>query len=110
MAISGVGPVTLAAITAATTTGGTVLSATQILCATLIITADAGNSGSIYVGDANVSTTRYTAKLAANASISVPMISPSRPGASNLDLSKFYVLGSAASQKVQVTYFERLGG
>jgi hypothetical protein len=108
----GLGPKTIAAITAATSAGGTQVVSTQTLCVSAYIEADGGNAGTIYVGDSNVSATRYVTNLAAGKGIWIPnvFIGPSRPDASNLDLSLVYVIGSADTQKVHVSYFERLGG
>ncbi len=103
----GLGPQTLATITVGTT--ATAVDTTQ-LAAQLYIEADGGNSGTIFVGDSNLSASRYMTNLAAGKGFWVSAAWPSRPDHSNLQLNSFYVLGSAASQKVHITYFERLGG
>lgn len=102
------GPNTLAAVTAGTASA-TVLGGSQIL-ASLYVEADGSNTSPIYLGDANTSTTRYMTNLAAGKGIWISAPLPSRPDSSNLNLNLFYVITTAASQKVHVTYFERLGG
>lgn len=110
---------TLAVITAVTTAGGTAISS-SLLVGSVYLEADEGNSGKVYIGDVNVSATRYMAVLEIVASataqgtkqkgILISSPAPLGPGASNLDLSSIYALGSAASQKLHVTYLERMGG
>jgi len=113
-----VAPKTLSAVTVATTAGGTVLSATSILCSYVRIEADAANTAAtnIYVGDSNISSSRYSAALqvanaAGNAARYVEWYAPAegtRPGATNIDLSKIYAICGTGSQKLQVTYIERM--
>lgn len=102
----GVGPQTLPTITV----GASVVQIDSLqLCAGLYFVADVGNSGTVFIGDSLVSTSRYMQGLVAGASLWIPMISPSRPGSSNIDVSKFYAVASTTGQKLHVTFFERLG-
>lgn len=118
MAVRGVYPVVIATITALTT--ATAISATSIPCGAVYFEADEGNSGKLYIGDSAVSATNYMAVISVTATataagntlrgfwVQAPHLMG--PGASNLDLKGFYVIGGAASQKLHVTYFERMGG
>lgn len=63
----------------------------------LVLTADSANTQPIYVGDVNVSTTRYAFKLAAGAS--TPVLG--NPGGL-VNMTGMFLLGGAASQKVAV--------
>jgi len=117
--LPGVAVTTLATITVGTTAVQATSTAGQLV-ASVYIEADSGNTGTIYVGDSNVSTTRYMGALTVVGSgtaqgtnikgmwITAPM--PERAGASSLQLGSIYFVASAASQKVHVTYLDRMGG
>ena len=100
---------TLATITCATTAGGSAISTGQ-LCTSVYLEADSGNSGNVYIGDINVASTRYMTVLSAGKGIMISADYPSKAGASNLQMSTIFSLGSAASQKLHVTFLERMGG
>ena len=105
----GIGPNVLATITAATTAGGAAVIGTSQLCEMIVFTAVTGNSGTVYIGDSNISATRYMYALTSGQSIVIQQNANNNPGNSNFQLSAFYAFGGAASQKLNVTYFERLG-
>jgi hypothetical protein len=67
----------------------------------LVLTADSGNANSVYVGDVNVSTTRYAFKLAAG--ISTPVLGGT---GGRVDMTGMFVLGGAATQKLAVAGIE----
>jgi hypothetical protein len=104
----GLSPITLATMTVGTT--GVSIAPSGQLCASVYIEADSNNTGAVYVGDSNISTTRFMTNVSAQGGIWINAGYPSRPDATNLQLSGIYVAGSVAGQLVHVTYLERLGG
>lgn len=104
-----IGLETLAIGTAGTT--GTQL-VTAGTCAVLYITADSGNSTKyLAIGS---STATYAAgafcyQLSAGQTAVFTAPAPLRPGGPQLDMSKFYVVASAAGTVYHVGYLERMG-
>jgi len=67
----------LAEVTVATAgTRVQVNSGTSLLCFSALITADDNNTGNMFVGDINVSSTRFAKRLAAGESVVVGIWSP----------------------------------
>lgn len=88
---------TLPAVTVATAGTRVQVSATNPKLARAVrIEADGGNTGVIYVGDANVSSSRYAAKLSAGDSFVLDS------GTYNLAL--LWLDASSNAQKAQVSY------
>jgi len=87
---------TLPAVTVATAGTKVQVSSTYKPCSMIRLEADTGNTGNIFVGDLNVSSSRYTAKLAAGAALVLT--------GSAIDITRLYVDASANAQKVQVSY------
>lgn len=56
----------------------------------VLVQASISNSGTVYVGDSDVSSSKCIAELAAGASVFLPVTDP----------TKIFVIGSASSQKV----------
>jgi hypothetical protein len=87
------------------TSGGTrqALSATEIQVKSVVISALSTNSGSVYVGGASVSSTRFAKKIAADGtfSISVEM----NRNADYLDLRDIYWDGTTGD-KINVGYIQ----
>jgi len=97
---------TLAQVTLTTAGTSQRLVAAPNLVLTTTISASPSNSGYIYVGDSNVSSTRYAARLAAGEFVVID--GPSAEGGSDsFDLYDIYIDGSASSDKVMVAYQER---
>ena len=82
---------TIAALTVGTTPVQ-LLNSTHSKWASVSIQADPTNTGTVFVGDSLVSTTRYSRVLNAGDWITI--------SGSAVDPSKVYVLGSAAGQVV----------
>lgn len=78
-------------------------------CTSLIFSADAGNANKVYIGDANVSPTRYSVALTAGQNYTYVAYDTKGPGFTQLNINKFYVYGGAAAQLVYVSYLERGG-
>lgn len=79
-------------------------SAANSLKLGVIIQADPGNSGNIFVGGSDV-TTLTGIQLIAGATLSLNDFGTSK-GVHEWKLSEIYVVGSAAGQKVRVSYAE----
>jgi hypothetical protein len=102
----GVKLVNPAAITVTTAGTRVQLSATSITTTEITITGDTANSGTIYVGDSNVSSTRYMYALAAGETVAI--MAPSiRGNQEDYDLSDFWVDASENTQKAQIAYVGR---
>lgn len=69
------------------------------------ITAKVGNTGNIYIGDSNVSSTRYFAYLDAGESVSIEAQAAGYSG--TFDLSEIYIDGDTTNDDVLVGYIER---
>lgn len=100
------------------TTAGTqvqVTTDTDIKPIAVYFEAAATNTGLIYIGDADVSSTNYMAKLAIPSTSSSPSWSLSsnqngRLGATGIQLSNLWVDSSVNGEKVHVTYVYPTGG
>ena len=103
------------------TVGTTATALGTVLCDWFRVEAAPGNTGKIYVGGSNVTSgsgsTGYFVCLAAGTTGLNAGYEMKSPGAYDnargvmgkvFDLSKFYVIGSAASQIYNITYFERM--
>lgn len=82
------------------------VSSTEVLTPSIIITAAHGNSGNIYVGDANVSSTQYAVVLAAKSSY-VLEAPKTRNHVEDLSLSDIYVDAATSGDDVRVAYLVR---
>ena len=100
-------------------TVGTVAAAVgSVLCDWFRIEAAAGNSGTLYIGASDVAATKYAVSLLKNDGTKVnygyDFKSPGAydnargVGGKAFDLSKIYIVGSAAGQVYNITYFSRL--
>lgn len=105
----GIKPQTLAAITAATTAGGTQVQSASQMCEAIVFCADFANTDKVLVGDVNISATRFMVSLTAGQSYMLQINAANAPGMSNFELNGFYCAATTGTQKVHVTYFERLG-
>lgn len=112
----GVTPVLL---TKTVTTAGTqiqVTSDTTIKPSAIYFEALASNTGVIYIGNSDVSSTSYFARLPIPSTSSSPSWSITstavngRVGGTGLQLSNFWVDSSVNGDKVQVTYIYEIGG
>lgn len=81
-------------------------SATPIIAQTVILNAKTGNTGLIYVGDADVDATNAAFSLAAGETVIVhmPVISG---GNADTDLSKWFFDGGTTNDDLLVGYIQR---
>lgn len=96
------------------TTAGTQIQVStnaSIAVTSLYFEALGTNTGYIYVGDADVSSTNYVARLSAaeGFSVSIDNAGRSTTGA-ELQLSAWWVDSSVNGEKCQVTYLQRSAG
>lgn len=98
--------VTIAQITA--TGSAQAVSATQLNVEAVIFNVESTNAGALYIGDSNVSSTRFAKKLVAGAEGSWQMAVnvSDQADSSYIALNSIYVLGTA-SDKVNVAYLIR---
>lgn len=102
-------------LTKTVTTAGTeiAVSSTDLYVTTVYFEALSTNTGVIFVGDLNVTSTLYMTRLAAGAGFSLSVPSPIMPGSSSggneLNLKHLYVDCSVNGEKVQVSYLQRVG-
>lgn len=96
--------------------GTTGTTGTQLVtagtCATLYIQSDIGNGAKILnIGTSAMTTygAAYSVALSAGQSWTYTAPYPMKPGAAQLDISKFYVVGSAAGTVYHVSFLERMG-
>jgi hypothetical protein len=102
------------------TTAGTqvqVTTDTDVRPAAVYFEALASNTGVIYIGDADVSSTNYMAKLGIPSTTSSPSWSLNAPaaglgriGATGIQLSNLWVDSSVSGEKVCITYVYETGG
>lgn len=87
------------------TSGGTrqALTSSTIPAEAVIISAPSTNSGVVYLGSANVSSTRYVATIAAGTSFSISVNPSSENDSSNIELSTIYWDGTTGD-KLNVGY------
>lgn len=88
----------LAANTATAVTGSTMPSYS------LIITAEASNSGSLYVGDSNVTTTNGIPIEPGN---TLTLATPERDRYTEIDLADIYIITGTSSNKARISYLRR---
>lgn len=82
------------------------LSASTVpeLAYNIIFSAPSSNAGRIYIGDENVTTSRYAFSVGANNNRQLE-IDPVDGFAHQYDLSSFYAIASAAGQAINVAKF-----
>lgn len=105
--MAGLGP-NLFDVTVTTTGTRVQVSSTPILCSRVRFEADTG--ATIYVGDATVSATKFSAKIIAGATTSWELFAETGAVGQMFDLSKFYIDAGANAAKCHVTYFDRTSG
>lgn len=96
---------TLAGLNLTAAGTGQKLSATSLICQTVVINAKEGNAGAIYIGDSNVASDRYMHKLAPGEQCTIT--GDSLGGAQDLDLSEIYFDGDTTNDDIYVGYLER---
>lgn len=106
-------------VTKTVTTAGTrvqVTADTDIKPVAVYFEALASNTGQIYIGGSNVSSSVYMARLTIPSTTSAPSWTLSSPnpggriGSTGIQLSDLYVDSSVNGDKVQVTYLYATGG
>ena len=97
---------TLAQITVATSGTEQQVSATATPITTLVVSAPATNTGAIYVGDSNVTTTRGI-EVAKGTTVSISADMSGRAGGEELILSDFYIDAATNGDKANVSYITR---
>lgn len=110
--------VTPTLITKTVTTAGTqvqVTTDTDIKPISVYFEADAANTGVIYIGLSDVSSTSYFARLpipstASSPGWSISGVDAGRSGGSAIQLSNIWVDSSVDGEKVHITYVYATGG
>lgn len=107
-------------ITKTVTAAGTQVQVTtdvNILPSAVYFEADAANTGVIYIGLSDVSSTDYIARLAIPSTSSSPSFALNSPaaglgriGSSGIQLSSLWVDSSVSGEKVHITYMYETGG
>lgn len=97
---------TLAQTTVVTSGTEIQVSATQTPITTIIFSVPAANTGSIYVGDSDVSTTRGV-EVPKGTTFSISVDQSGRSGGEEMFLSDFYVDAATNGDKVNVSYIKR---
>ena len=92
--------------TVATNTVQEQLTTAEIKVPAVLITAERSNTGVIYVGDNQVSSTRYGADLGAGDSIRMSAVELGWANA-NISLKDIWLIPSVATEGVSVMYLER---
>lgn len=106
-----IGPI-VTTLTVATAGTRVQCSATALPVLSVYFEALGTNTGSVFIGDSTVSSSKYMSARSAGLGINVSWDnagSSARPGSTELDLSKFYIDASANTQIIQMTYLTRLG-
>ncbi len=77
----------------------------------IIFEAHEANAGSLYVGNASVSTASYVKRLTAGNSFSINALPGAMPGPDGgmLEMSQFWVDAGTAAQVVCISYIMHLG-
>ena len=78
----------------------------SVLAINVVIQAKAGNVGVIYVGDSEVSSSKYGCRLTAGNSVSIEMPSIGN-NAMEMDLKDLYIDAATSADGVSVFYFVR---
>lgn len=101
---------TVTVTTAATRVRGT---ATSTYVTSVYVEALSTNSGSIFVGVADVTSTKYIAKLTAGQGFTIGVDAQGSVGSSTgggeIQLNSIYFDTSSSGDKVQMTYLQRVG-
>lgn len=82
------------------------ISTSAIAVTSIYIEADKDNTGNIYVGDSNVSSARYTAKLAAGEGVTLKADQIPRQD-DELILSDYYIDADVNAESAQISYIKR---
>jgi hypothetical protein len=87
------------------------LTATPTYAQAVIFEAHEANTGSLYVGNASVSTASYVKRITAGNSFSINARPNARPGPDGgmIELSQFWVDSGTAAQVVCVSYILNVG-
>lgn len=87
--------------------GGTAqaLTGTVTVCQAILITADTGNAGTVYIGDADVDSTNGI-PVAAGASVRITGPQLGKGGADDMDLSEIYWDGTT-SDTIRISYQQK---
>ncbi len=96
-------------LTVATAGTATVCSAASQPVISVYFEALGTNTGTIYIGDSTVSSTKYITALAAGAGFGISTDAKGRLGG-ELQLSTLSANASVSGDKVQMTYLVRTGG
>lgn len=95
------------------TTAGTKaqVSASDLWVSSAYFEAASANSGTIYIGDSTVTSTKYMSARTSGLGLGISWDSSGqgRPGGSEINLKYFYVDASVNGSKCMVTYFQRMG-
>lgn len=97
------------------TTAGTQIQSTTntaLAVTSVYYEALASNTGNIYIGDADVSSTLYIAKLAAGEGFTIAIDNNGGRATtgSEIQLSSIWIDSSVNGEKVQMTYIQRSAG
>lgn len=95
-------PLQIAKVTVVNAGARVPLAVTKTPATVVVIQADPGNSGSIYVGDVTVSASLKGATLAFSGQLTLPATTAENP----YDLSQIYVDASTNNQVANVTWLQ----
>lgn len=89
------------------TTAGTQvpLSSTTILARNICIQALASNTGSIYIGESDVSSSDFGVEITAGNSFSIELPSMGEAGSDDIDLKDIWIDAETNGEGVSVTYY-----
>lgn len=82
------------------------LNASTIECEVVVIAAASGNTGTMYIGDSNVSSSRFIGALAAGDAMSIEAGKVSN-GTDRLDLKEIWFDGGTTGDDISVGYIQR---
>lgn len=104
-----IGP-NVSVITIATAGNATRAGTSGTGATSIYLEAPMSNTGYVYIGASDVSSSKYTACLAAGQGFTIAIDGqPVRPGAGSLDVGLWYVTTSVNGEKCNVTYIDRMG-
>ncbi len=83
------------------------ITATVTEVEAVVINAGNSNSGVIFVGDSNVSSTRYAARLAAGERVSIDAGGVGGGNSDFLDMSEIYIDGDTTNDDVYIGYIQK---
>jgi hypothetical protein len=98
--------VTLAQTTVTTAGTRVQVSASALPITTIVVSVPAANTGSIFFGDSNVSSTRGI-EIAKGSTISITADLSGRPGGDEMILSDFYVDAANNGDDANISYITR---